>query len=113
MLGAGSTNSKQRWLDVIEGRISPLQHGYFCTLQPDDADRENDITQSEARKAETEFFSTTAPWDASLNAKAFGTLNLTNALSGRLIDAIEQSYVVHVVDIARTQLSCLKGYRTL
>ncbi|KAF9021368.1 hypothetical protein BDZ89DRAFT_1071439 [Hymenopellis radicata] len=103
MLGAGSLNSKQRWLDVIEGRLSPLLHGYFCTLQPDDADRESDMSQEVARKVETEFFSSTAPWNASPNASAFGTRNLTNALSGRLIEAIEQS-LPNIVEEARTRL---------
>ncbi|KAI0759259.1 P-loop containing nucleoside triphosphate hydrolase protein [Trametes elegans] len=77
----GSTKRRQLWLDVLEGRGHPLQHGYYCTRQPDDDQRLAGITPAEARDAERAFFRTTEPWAASTCPHRYGTHNLVRSIS--------------------------------
>ncbi|KAJ7108734.1 P-loop containing nucleoside triphosphate hydrolase protein [Mycena epipterygia] len=85
-----STGSKVRdlWLDVIEGRKHALHHGYYCTRQPDDDERNNKITPAQARRAEVAFFAKTAPWSTSTHKDRFGTDNLVSTLSTLLVQII-------------------------
>ena len=79
------------WLDVLEGREHPLQHGYFCTRQPDDDQRLAGITLVGARRAETDFFRETSPWKESTCAHRFGTHNLVKSVSELLTRIISDS----------------------
>ncbi|KAK7044850.1 P-loop containing nucleoside triphosphate hydrolase protein [Favolaschia claudopus] len=91
MLTEGS-NMRELWLDVIEGRSKhQLLHGYFCTRQPDDAERRKNITVREARSAENEFFSQTLPWSGTAQKHRFGTENLVSTLSTLLVSIINDS----------------------
>ncbi|KAH9909437.1 P-loop containing nucleoside triphosphate hydrolase protein [Fomitopsis serialis] len=78
------------WLEILEGRSQDhhLRHGYYCTRQPNAAERAAGITPSEAREAETLFFQTTAPWDTSANKQHLGTENLVRHLSNMLAEMI-------------------------
>ena len=89
----GAKKEKDQWLEVIEGRRFPLRHGYFCTRQPDDAERSNGITSEEARTAEKNFFSGTSPWSQSPYGSRFGTPSLVNNISSHLIQLIEKTWV--------------------
>ncbi|KAJ6614595.1 P-loop containing nucleoside triphosphate hydrolase protein [Mycena sp. CBHHK59/15] len=88
MLSAGSTKARDLWLDVIEGRRHTLHHGYYCTRQPDDAERSNAVTPTQARRAEAVFFAETAPWSTSSHKGRFGTDNLVSTLSTLLVQII-------------------------
>ncbi|KAH7928504.1 hypothetical protein BV22DRAFT_1192754 [Leucogyrophana mollusca] len=88
MLGSGSTKARELWVDVIEGRRHHLAHGYYCTRQPDDAERAEGITSIQARASEATFFRTTTPWSNLLQSHRFGTTNLVNALSAHLVQMI-------------------------
>ncbi|KAJ6582935.1 P-loop containing nucleoside triphosphate hydrolase protein [Mycena vulgaris] len=87
MLSAGS-KVRDLWLDVIEGRKHVLHHGYYCTRQPDDDERNNNITPAQARRAEGGFFAKTAPWSTSTHKDRFGTDNLVSTLSTLLVQII-------------------------
>ncbi|KAK0503501.1 P-loop containing nucleoside triphosphate hydrolase protein [Armillaria luteobubalina] len=91
MLTAGSTKALDLWLDVIEGRRHPLSHGYYCTRQPDDKDREESITPEQARAKEKLFFENTPPWSKCTQTKRFGTNNLIDTLSRLLIQVINET----------------------
>ncbi|KAG6843814.1 hypothetical protein H0H87_012992 [Tephrocybe sp. NHM501043] len=91
MLTAGQTKSREIWLDIIEGRRHPLVHGYYCTRQPDDAQRAAEITQEEARAAESAFFSAEIPWSTSSRKNRFGTVHLIASLSDLLIGIINET----------------------
>ncbi|KDQ60443.1 hypothetical protein JAAARDRAFT_125646, partial [Jaapia argillacea MUCL 33604] len=84
----GSTKLRAGWLDVIEGRKDRLHHGYFCTRQPDDAERDEGISRADARSAEARFFAETSPWSASTHQTRFGTDNLVKSLSKLLTQLI-------------------------
>lgn len=90
MLTAGSTKARGIWLDVIEGRLHPLLHGYFCTRQPDDEDRSHGITAKEARLAEAAFFSENSPWANCSVRNRLGTENLISMLSMLLVQVINE-----------------------
>ncbi|KAH9921275.1 P-loop containing nucleoside triphosphate hydrolase protein [Amylocystis lapponica] len=90
-LSAGATKSRELWLDVLEGRSRPLTHGYYCTRQPDDAERAAGITAEEARAAEAAFFARTAPWATSMCQDRFGTHNLVKNLSRQLTQIIDDA----------------------
>ncbi len=92
-LTKGAVKMKNLWLDVVEGRRYSLTHGYYCTRQPDDAERSNGITTGEAREAELNFFKKTAPWSGSAHHDRFGTDNLLADLSRLLLKIINQSLV--------------------
>ncbi|KAG6863142.1 hypothetical protein C0991_007944 [Blastosporella zonata] len=91
MLTAGSTKAREIWLDIIEGRRHPLVHGYYCTRQPDDAERAADISPEEARAAESAFFSNTPPWSTSTLKNHFGTVHLVASLSQLLVGIINDT----------------------
>ena len=84
---------KARWLDVIEGSAHPLKRGYYCTRQPDDAERAAGIDATEAREAEAAFFANTSPWRNSTQQQRFGTINLVRNLSRLLTQIIDDSCV--------------------
>ncbi|KAG6918467.1 hypothetical protein DXG01_014094 [Tephrocybe rancida] len=91
MLTAGSTRAREMWLEIIEGREHPLVHGYYCTRQPDDAQRAENITPNEARAAEAAFFSETDPWSNSTYENRFGTVHLIASLSQLLVGIINDT----------------------
>ncbi|CDO78268.1 hypothetical protein BN946_scf184564.g1, partial [Trametes cinnabarina] len=90
-LPPGSTKRRELWLDVLEGREHVLQHGYYCTRQPDDDQRLAGITSMEARAAEADFFRTTSPWSSSTVPHRFGTQNLVKSISELLTRIISDS----------------------
>lgn len=93
MLPSGSTKALQLWLDIIEGRAHNLNHGYYCTLQPNDDQRSKSISSADARAAEKLFFQITLPWSRSTQLQRFGTGNLIAALSRLLVSVIDKTYV--------------------
>ena len=94
---AKGSKSRSLWLDVIEGRSNPLLHGYYCTRQPDDAEREVGISAEDARHNEMAFFEQEAPWSTSINKSRFGIRNLVSKLGPLLSQIIKNTYVVFFV----------------
>ncbi|KAI0066060.1 P-loop containing nucleoside triphosphate hydrolase protein [Artomyces pyxidatus] len=88
---AKGSKSRNLWLEVIEGRRRPLLHGYYCTRQPDDDERERGISPTEARQAEAAYFDQNAPWSTSTHKHRFGIKNLAATLSPLLEKVIKDS----------------------
>ena len=78
---------------MLEGRNVQhrLTHGYFCTRQPDDAERRTGVSAAQARSSETAFFMKTAPWSKSSHQHRFGTPNLVKTLSSLLTNIIDDA----------------------
>ena len=76
------------------GYKHPLHHGYFCTRQPDDEERANGITTSEARRIETDFFANSDPWSTCPRQERLGTDNLISTLSSCLVQMFVDTYVL-------------------
>ena len=89
-LPASSTHARNMWLEVLEGRTHSLKHGYYCTRQPDDDERDAGITMAGARAAEAAFFANNAPWSTSLHQQRLGIDNLIKTLSTLLIHIINE-----------------------
>lgn len=83
------------WLDVIEGRRHPLKYGYYCTRQPDEAERMDRITRDEARRAEDQLFTQTLPWSTSTHRHRFGTKHLIDNISALLTKVIDERWVMY------------------
>ncbi|KAK7040880.1 hypothetical protein VNI00_009476 [Paramarasmius palmivorus] len=113
MLGPGSRKALDLWLDVIEGRRHPLTHGYYCTRQPNDEERGEQMTSQRARQLEEQFFKTTAPWSKSAHAYRFGTANLSKALSKHLIKIIDDSLPGIKEETSKQLESCREGLQKL
>ncbi|KAL0952898.1 hypothetical protein HGRIS_007116 [Hohenbuehelia grisea] len=90
MLTSGDIDSQTMYLKIIEGHDRRLVHGYYCTRQPNDAERRNKLSSQDARAAEAQFFQNTAPWSTSACKKRFGTENLVNSLGGLLSELIKR-----------------------
>ncbi|KAF7360170.1 hypothetical protein MVEN_00745500 [Mycena venus] len=73
MLSVGS-KARDSWLDVIERPQTP-SHPW-------------NITPAQARRAETTFFTETAPWSTTEHKNRFGTENLVSTLSTLLVQII-------------------------
>ena len=78
------------WLDILEGRSHSLKHGYYCTRQPNDTEREAGITIAEARAAEANFFAKEMPWSNTLHPQRLCINNLVKTLSTLLIHIISE-----------------------
>ncbi|KAI0041019.1 P-loop containing nucleoside triphosphate hydrolase protein [Auriscalpium vulgare] len=87
------SRSRDLWMDVIEGRKHRLTHGYFCTRQPDDDERDKGITAEEARKFEETYFATNTPWSLS-SKERFGIRNLSKTVSPLLAKIIKDTLPV-------------------
>ncbi|KAI0079853.1 hypothetical protein K474DRAFT_477367 [Panus rudis PR-1116 ss-1] len=105
-LTPGATKSRDLWLQVIEGNRSPLQHGYYCTRQPDDDERMAGITNLQAREKEREFFANTAPWCNSTHKTRFGTHYLIETLSKLFVSIIDASILNLREEVDKQIKSC-------
>ncbi|KAI0693477.1 P-loop containing nucleoside triphosphate hydrolase protein [Cytidiella melzeri] len=105
-LTVGAVKSKENWLAVLEGRHLKTAHGYFCTRQPDDAERARGITPAEAREAEKTFFSTTNPWSTSKHRQRFGTENLVDSLALLLSKVIDETLPKLQMEVAEQFAAC-------
>lgn len=106
MLTAGSVKAQNLWLEVLAGRRHPLLHGYYCTRQPNDKERGEGISGTDARLAEANFFQTNEPWSTSALHARFGTPNLVQSISKLLTRIIQTSCVsAGLVITSRTLLT--------
>jgi len=89
LLSSGSTKSRELWLDILSGRRYSLTHGYYCTRQPDDADRMRGISSVKACIAEIDYFAVTSPWSTAVDKNRLGIRNLVSTLSRLLVGIID------------------------
>ncbi|KAF9229123.1 hypothetical protein BS17DRAFT_792113 [Gyrodon lividus] len=108
-----STKARANWIEVLEGRHHPLTHGYYCTRQPDDAERADGITPAEARVSESKFFETMAPWCTTTCPKRLGTSNLVGALSEHLVRLINDMLPNFHQEAARLYQECSERLATI
>ena len=88
---SGSTEKRKQWVDILLGREHPTKHGYFCTRQPDDAERTQLISSTDARAAEKHFFDKEKPWSDLSCQERLGTENLLKTMSGLLSQMMQKS----------------------
>ncbi|KAF8152891.1 P-loop containing nucleoside triphosphate hydrolase protein [Pholiota molesta] len=79
------------WLPFIRDERERLENNWFCVKQPSSNERKSNMTWDQARQAENDFFSTTAPWSSLEDTyqQYLRTSNLVERLSDVLYDLIE------------------------
>ncbi|KAJ3972925.1 P-loop containing nucleoside triphosphate hydrolase protein [Lentinula raphanica] len=85
----GATGARQRWKEVLEGKLHPLHHGYYCVRLADDEERAKQLGRSESEALASEFFSKTEPWSEFVDRSRFGVPNFVKDLSELLLRMIE------------------------
>ncbi|KAG6914012.1 hypothetical protein DXG01_002930, partial [Tephrocybe rancida] len=80
-LSDGATGHLQSWKDVIEGKLHPLKHGYYCVRLPNDAERNRSKSRSDFQKFAARFFDTTTPWSTIADRNRFGIPNFVASIS--------------------------------
>lgn len=76
-------------MDILTGKSHQLHHGYYATRLA--SPKEMNQLWEETRKKESNFFQGKAPWNA-VDKRRVGIRNLTEALSLRLSQMIEEMY---------------------
>lgn len=92
ILGPGSTGSRQKWKEILEGKDHQLVHGYYCVRLPDDEERSRGISRVESDRRAAEYFDSTQPWRDIADRSRFGVPNLAAFLSQLLVARIENKY---------------------
>jgi len=85
---------ESNWLPFIRNEKETLENNWFCVKQPSSNDLKGNLTWSQARNMENNFFSSQAPWcelEASYQ-KYLRTGNLVERLSSVLSDLILKRY---------------------
>ncbi|KIM36795.1 hypothetical protein M413DRAFT_448928 [Hebeloma cylindrosporum] len=84
------TGEESNWLPFIRNEKEALENNWFCVKQPSSADLKANITWSQARQMENDFFSSKAPWCdlEGIYQKYLRTGNLVERLSSVLSDLI-------------------------
>ncbi|KAI0650569.1 P-loop containing nucleoside triphosphate hydrolase protein [Trametes meyenii] len=112
-LPVSSTGARALWINVIEGRTHQTKHGYYCTRQPDDAERERNISFAEARLLEEKFFAESAPWASSAHRHRFGVVNLTRSVGERLTELIRADLPRIQSEVAVQRSDCIRRLESL
>lgn len=83
------------WIRFIRNEREPLDNNWYCVKQPSSNDIKQNITWTEARKREDDFFTLTAPWSEldTMYHKYLRTRNLVERLSSVLSDLISKRSV--------------------
>ncbi|KAF9479081.1 hypothetical protein BDN70DRAFT_921462 [Pholiota conissans] len=77
------------WLPFITGEKERLDNHWFCVKQPSSHDLKSKMSWKQAREAESQFFSSAAPWSTLEKFRQFlGTSNLVPRLSNVLFRLI-------------------------
>ncbi|KAF8434537.1 P-loop containing nucleoside triphosphate hydrolase protein [Boletus edulis BED1] len=107
-LGDGAVNSKQLWLDVIEGRQHTLKHGYYCVRLPDDAQRAQHLSRAALPRIAADWFDATPPWSGVADRGRFGIPAFVTDISVLLVHHINRLIPQLKQDVERLLDSCLE-----
>ncbi|KAH9884397.1 P-loop containing nucleoside triphosphate hydrolase protein [Cubamyces lactineus] len=104
----GSLGQKETYLNIVEGRAHQTKHGYFIVRLPDDAERRDGITHSDARVAEAKFFAERRPWATSSHRHRFGVKNLVKSVSEPLTELIRADLPRVHQEVSAQRAACIK-----
>ncbi|KAI0820101.1 P-loop containing nucleoside triphosphate hydrolase protein [Trametes gibbosa] len=110
---AGSTGVKKNYADVLEGRAHQTKHGYYCTRQPDDAERASNSSPASARAAEDKFFAECKPWATSTHRHRLGTDALVAAIANLLTELIRADIPRIQEEVYKQRADCYKQIEEL
>ncbi|KAM5536974.1 hypothetical protein V8D89_009303 [Ganoderma adspersum] len=105
---SGSIEKRKQWVDILLGREHATKHGYFCTRQPDDAERAKRLSSAGAREAEKQFFDKEEPWSNLSCRERLGTENLLQTMSDLLSQMMQKSFPKVLRDVTQQMKQCDK-----
>ncbi|KAJ3984868.1 P-loop containing nucleoside triphosphate hydrolase protein [Lentinula detonsa] len=85
----GAIGARERWKDILQGKLYPLHHGYYCVRLADDEERAKRLSRSESEALSSEFFKKTDPWSQFVDRSRFGVPNFVKDISRLLLGMIE------------------------
>ncbi|PIL25641.1 transporter [Ganoderma sinense ZZ0214-1] len=103
---SGSIEKRKQWVDILLGKEHPTKHGYFCTRQPDDAERAKRLSSADARAAEKRFFDEEETWSQLSCRERLGTENLLKTMSDLLSQMMQKSFPKVLRDVAQQLKQC-------
>jgi len=112
-LSTGATSARQRWKQVIDGRLHPLKHGYYCVRLPDDDERSRNVTGASLQRLNSEFFASTSPWNEVDDHYRLGIPGFVSDISKLLIRRIELALPKLKEDVDRLLIECNEGLGNL
>ncbi|KAE9399885.1 hypothetical protein BT96DRAFT_675521 [Gymnopus androsaceus JB14] len=86
---SGAIGSRQRWKEVLQGKIYPLHHGYYCVRLADDSERSRRPSRADSEVLSAEFFAKNEPWNNFVDRSRFGVPNFVKDISQLLLGLIE------------------------
>jgi hypothetical protein len=92
----GAISARQKWKQVLEGRLHSLKHGYYCVRLPDDDERSRNVTRATSLRLSSEFFENTSPWNE-VDRRRLGIPGFISDISKLLINLIELAYVTIIL----------------
>ncbi|KAF9078197.1 P-loop containing nucleoside triphosphate hydrolase protein [Rhodocollybia butyracea] len=87
----GAIGSRQRWKDILQGKIYPLRHGYYCVRLADDDERALKLLRAQSELLSDGFFAKTEPWNGFEDRSRFGVPNFVKDISRLLVGMIESN----------------------
>ncbi|KAJ4000867.1 P-loop containing nucleoside triphosphate hydrolase protein [Lentinula boryana] len=85
----GAIGARERWKDILQGKLYPLHHGYYCVRLADDEERAKRLSRSASEALSSEFFQKTDPWSGFVDRSRFGVPNFVKDISRLLLGMIE------------------------
>ncbi|KAJ3935180.1 MAG: hypothetical protein NXY57DRAFT_1101046 [Lentinula lateritia] len=58
----GAIGSRERWKEVLQGKLHRFHRGYYCVRLADDEERAKRLSRSQSEVLATDFFAKTEPW---------------------------------------------------
>lgn len=92
-LTKGAISARQKWREVLEGKLETLKHGYYCVMLPDDAQRSKKLSRSALQQAAADFFNSTSPWSDISDQNRLGIPGFVTDISKLLVEHLENACV--------------------
>lgn len=68
----GAIGSRERWKEVLQGKLHRFHRGYYCVRLADDEERAKRLSRSQSEVLATDFFAKTEPWSGFVDRSRFG-----------------------------------------
>ncbi|KAJ3916699.1 P-loop containing nucleoside triphosphate hydrolase protein [Lentinula edodes] len=102
----GAIGSRERWKEVLQGKLHRFNHGYYCVRLADDEERAKRLSRSQSEVLATDFFAKTEPWSGFVDRSRFGVPNFVKDMSKLLLGMIEANLPELRVAVDQLILEC-------
>ncbi|KAJ3865875.1 P-loop containing nucleoside triphosphate hydrolase protein [Lentinula novae-zelandiae] len=109
----GAIGSRERWKEVLQGKLHRFHHGYYCVRLADDEERAKRLSRSQSEVLATDFFAKTEPWSGFVDRSRFGVPNFVKDMSKLLLGMIEANLPELRVAVDQLILECLNDLEAI